>query len=115
MHLPPQGDEFIEVLGSYIQDAAYRTAFRVRWADSVWPVAQPYSSVVSQIDNHLGLLKKSVDVPGRVVLRICHEQHAAESKRSHHLKINLSWLGLYTSIYDIVEFGNPPMVEAHPS
>src|ERR1035438_596061 len=97
MHLLPQGDEFVEVLGSHVQDAAHRTTFRVGRADGVSPLRQPYSTVVAQINDHFGLLEKPMDVARRVVLRICNEQHAAESKRRHCFENNLSRLGLYTS------------------
>jgi len=90
----------VEMLGSHVQDAAHRTAFCVGWADGVRPDCQTYSSVVTQIDHHFGLLEKPVDVARRVVLRICNEQHAAESKRRHCLEINLSGLGLYISIVE---------------
>src|SRR5208337_5342160 len=81
MHLLPQDNQFFEMLGSHVQDAAHRTAFCVGRADGVRPDCQTYSSVVTQIDHHFGLLEKPVDVARRVVLRICHEQHAAESTR----------------------------------
>src|SRR5271169_4952719 len=98
MHLLPQGDELVEVFGGDTQNAPHRTTFRVRRPDSVGPVGQAYRSVVAQIDNHFGLFQKSVDVARRVVLRTCNVQRAAKSKRCHCFQINLSRLGLYTSI-----------------
>jgi hypothetical protein len=81
MHFLPQFNKFLKMFGGAVEDLPYIAFLRVSGSHGIFAIRKAHTAVLQQINNHLGLTEKAVNMTRLMVLWVSSKSHIIEAAR----------------------------------